>query len=306
MTTNYIRFWGIRGSYPAPVETHLRAGGNTSCVEIRVGDHLLVCDAGTGAIPLGNELMAQADIRELMLLITHYHWDHISGLPFFVPAFVPDWKLHVFAPGNSAQEVEETISQQMRAPYFPVETETWLADISYLKSDDGWLEHGPIRIRRFNVHHPGTTFGYRIEAAGKTIVYISDNELLFLDQSIDERLGETDVEQEERELLQKMKEEEKWSSLKYMMDADHLIHDSQYTLTDYGKKRGWGHSCYIDTVNCSVDARAKNLYLFHLDPNYTDDFVDELHQHSLEIVRERGADLKCHVAREGMIIDLDD
>ncbi|MCP4041479.1 MAG: MBL fold metallo-hydrolase, partial [Gammaproteobacteria bacterium] len=222
MASNYIRFWGVRGSYPAPFGTHLRAGGNTACVEIRVGNHLLICDAGSGAIPLGNQLMEQSEIQELMLVVTHYHWDHISGLPFFVPAFAPNWKLHIFGPGKNEAEIEDAISQQMRAPYFPVETETWLANVSYLKTDDGWLEHGPIRLQRFNVHHPGTTFGYRIEAAGKTIVYVSDNELLFLDQPIDERLGETDVVQEERELLEKMKEEEKWNSLKFMMDADYL------------------------------------------------------------------------------------
>lgn len=306
MSRNYLRFWGVRGSYPAPFETHLRAGGNTSCVEVRVGEHLLVCDAGSGIIPLGNELIHQFSLRELMLVLTHYHWDHISGLPFFVPAFLPDWHLHVFGPGKNRAEVQQSISEQMRAPYFPVETETWLADIDYLDTSGAHLAHGPIRLRHFNVHHPGTTFGYRIEAAGKTIVYVSDNELLFLDRPIDARLDEQDMDEEEVLLLREMKEEEKWMSLKFMMDADILIHDAQYTREDYEKKRGWGHSCYIDTVNCAIDARVKQLYLFHLDPNYDDEFVDQLHARSLKVIEERGSGLRCEVAREGLIIDLDE
>lgn len=303
MTANYLRFWGVRGSYPAPFATHLRAGGNTSCVEVRVGDHILICDAGSGIVPFGNVLMGQSEVRELMVVLTHYHWDHISGLPFFVPAFMPDWTIRFFGPGKNDAEVEESISEQMRAPYFPVETETWLADIGYLRLTDGVLQHGPIKIQTFNVHHPGTTFGYRIEAAGKTIVYVSDNELLFLDQSINERLD--DMDEKEQALLEEMKEEEKWTALKFMMDADILIHDAQYTPEDYARKRGWGHSCYLDTVTCAIDARVKSLYLYHLDPNYPDELIDRLHSHALEIIRDRQSTLQCHVAREGLAVDLD-
>jgi phosphoribosyl 1,2-cyclic phosphodiesterase len=304
MTRNYLRFWGVRGSYPAPFETHLRAGGNTSCVEVRVGDHLLVCDAGSGLIPLGNLLMGQSQIRDLLIILTHYHWDHISGLPFFVPAFTQDWSLEFFGPGKNPIEIEESLAEQMRAPYFPVETETWLADIRYRRVKNGTFSHGPIQIQTFNVHHPGTTFGYRIQAAGKTIVYVSDNELLFLDHSINQRLDRRDMDEQEQALLREMKEEEKWTALKFMMDADILIHDAQYSPEDYRKKRGWGHSCYIDTVNCAIDARVKKLYLYHLDPNYPDDVVDELHRRSLKIIHERRSELRCYVAREGHVVDL--
>ena len=110
MTKNYLRFWGVRGSYPAPFDTHYGVGGNTSCVEVRVDDHIVICDAGTGVIPLGNDLMKQQDIREITVLLTHYQWDHISGLPFFVPAFVPGWKINFFGPGETNAEIATHLS----------------------------------------------------------------------------------------------------------------------------------------------------------------------------------------------------
>ena len=302
MATNYLKFWGVRGSYPAPFDTHLKIGGNTSCVEIRVGDHVLVCDAGTGIIPLGNALVSEGEIEEISVILTHYHWDHISGLPFFVPAFLPGRTINFFGPGETKREMESHISDQMKAPYFPVETETWLAQIRYMSPRHRPLMVGPMTIDPFNVHHPGSTYGYRIEAAGKTIVYASDNELSFINQSIEARKGEFDAR--ERELLEEMKHEEYSRSIEFMQGVDLLIHDAQYTPEDYLKKRGWGHSCYVDTVNAAIDAGVKELFMFHLDPNYADPFVEGLHTAANEIIAERKSDLICHVAREGMMIPL--
>ena len=110
MSPCYLRFWGVRGSYPAPFATHMRTGGNTSCVEVRCADHVLIVDAGTGIIPLGARLVEQDAVREVAILVTHYHWDHISGLPFFEPAFTPSWTLRFFGPGNTEMEVAEALS----------------------------------------------------------------------------------------------------------------------------------------------------------------------------------------------------
>lgn len=299
---DYLKFWGVRGSYPAPFGSHSRVGGNTSCIELRVDGHVLVCDGGTGIIPLGNSLMGQQDIRELTVILTHYHWDHISGLPFFVPAFVPGWKVNFFGPGADATEIEQRISGQMQSPYFPVEVETWLADINYLKSNNNHLQYGPFHIETFNVHHPGTTFGYRITFKDKIVIYISDNELSFIDQNVKAR--EHELDPEEWQLINAMIEEEKETAIRYVKDADIFIHDAQYTTEDYAKKRGWGHSCYIDTVHYAMDAGVKDLYLFHVDPNYNDNKIESLHRDAVQLLHEQATSTRCHIAREGMIVDL--
>jgi len=302
MSKTQLRFWGVRGSYAAPFKTHLGVGGNTSCVEIRSDDHLLICDAGTGIIPLGNELIQQDKIREIMIILTHYHWDHVCGLPFFVPAFVPDWKINFFGPGDSPKLIEEHVSAQMQAPYFPVGTETWLAETNYLTSQNDSFQYGPMRIDFSNVHHPGITYGYKIEVNNKTIIYASDNECMFIEKSVKHRFDE--FNEEEHELYKEMIHEEHQSELNLIQDADILIHDAQYTPDDYEKKRGWGHSCYIDTINTAIDANVKELYLFHHDPNYDDTAMEAILKHSNEIIKEKGASLICHLAKEGMVIDI--
>lgn len=303
MSNAYLHFWGVRGSYSAPFDTHLGVGGNTSCVEIRVDDHILLCDAGTGLINFGNEIMKQKEIRKLLIILTHYHWDHICGLPFFVPAFIPDWDISIFGPGQSAKDIEEYVSAQMRAPFFPVGTETWLAKINYLSPPkDHNITYGPISFSYQNVHHPGTTYGYRIKVNNKTVMYVSDNECLYLEKSINQKSGE--LSDEEKELYEIMKKEEYQAELKLLHGTDILIHDAQYTAEDYQTKRGWGHSCYIDTVNTAIDAGVKELYLYHHDPNYDDKQVEQIYQHSLEIIKERKSDLTCHLAKEGMTVEL--
>ena len=228
----------MRGSYAAPQKSHLGVGGNTSCVEIRSGEHLLICDGGTGIIPLGEHLVKEDELSEMLVVFTHYHWDHICGLPFFQPAFSPNWKIKLFGPGETADDIENRLSNQMKAPYFPVETETWMADIKYLNPAINGVQHGPINVRFHNVHHPGVTYGYRITVGDKKIVYVSDNEIDFLKSSIEHRYDEFD--EEEHQLLQRIENEERTAELDAIRDCDILIHDAQYTPHDYAKKRGWG------------------------------------------------------------------
>jgi phosphoribosyl 1,2-cyclic phosphodiesterase len=303
MSNAYLRFWGVRGSYSAPFETHLGVGGNTSCVEIRMDDHVILCDAGSGIIPFGNEILKQKEVRELLIILTHYHWDHICGLPFFVPAFIPDWKINFFGPGQNKHDIEEFVSAQMRAPFFPVGTETWLANINYLDPPPNHkIQYGPLSFTYESVHHPGTTFGYRINVNGKTVLYVSDNECLYLNKAIRQKYSE--LNREEQQLYDAMQREEYDSELALIQGADILIHDAQYTKEDYSKKRGWGHSCYIDTVNTAIDAGVKELYLYHHDPNYDDRAMDKIAEHANSIIAERSSSLRCYIAKEGMKVDL--
>ena len=303
MSKPYLRFWGVRGSYPAPFGTHLKVGGNTSCVEINYNNQMLICDGGTGIIPLGNSLLGQTAVREITILMTHYHWDHISGLPFFVPAFIPGWKVNFFGPSQNGKDIEKSLGGQMQNPYFPVELETWMAETNYLElNSNNQLEWGDFKITPFNVHHPGTTFGYRIDVGDKSLVYVSDNELYFIEQNLKLRAQELDPE--ELEILNAMLVEERQSALNILKNVDIVIHDAQYTPADYQKKRGWGHSCYLDTVDYAIEAGVKHLYLFHVDPAYNDDKMEDLHRDALRLIKERNSPLQCHLAREGSTIEL--
>lgn len=304
MKKPYLRFWGVRGSYPAPFRSHLKVGGNTSCVEVNYHNQVLILDGGTGIIPLGNALMAQSTVREVTILMTHYHWDHISGLPFFVPAFVLGWKVNFFGPSQKGQDVQQALSGQMQNPYFPVELETWRAQIHYLElNSHNQLIWGDFIITPFNVHHPGTTFGYRIDVGKSSLVYVSDNELYFIEQNL--KLRAKELEPDELEILNAMLVEERQNALNILKDVDIFIHDAQYTPADYQKKRGWGHSCYVDTVDYAIEAGVKHLYLFHVDPAYDDDQMEELHRDALRLIQERNAPLRCHLAREGSLIELE-
>ena len=279
----------------------MQVGGNTPCVELRFDDHIYIFDAGTGIIPLGNELMRQDQVRELSIVLSHYHWDHISGLPFFVPAFVPGWKIDFYGPAENPDTLANHLAAQMKAPYFPVETETWLADISY-HTPSTTFQIGPMQLNQHTMHHPGLTYAYRMNIGDKTVVYAPDNELSFISQSIENRLFEFD--EDERQLLEEMKEEQKWRGIEFMDCCDVLVHDAQYTPEDYQRKRGWGHSCYIDTVNSAIDARCKELLLFSHDPGYDDAQLGALERQAVRLVEQRGSLMRCRAAREGMVINL--
>lgn len=302
MNNAYLRFWGVRGSYAAPYPSHMRVGGNTSCVEICADGHILLCDAGTGIIPLGNQLAKQNKIRSLFIVLSHYHWDHICGLPFFVPAFSPDWEITIFGPGQTPEDVKTSVSMQMRSPFFPVGTENWLANIQYRTFKGNAFEYGPMRIHYQSVHHPGVTYGYRIEVANRIVTYSPDNECMFLEKTVIQQ--SKNLDEEEKTYYDMMKQEEHESELDLFRDADILIHDAQYTLDEYEKKQGWGHSCYLDTVQSALDANVKLLFLFHHDPGHDDKFMAEIHKDAETMVRMSKSRMKCFIAREGLNIRL--
>jgi len=298
----YLKLRGVRGSTPTPYQNFLKTGGNTPCIEIMHEGEKTICDAGTGIVQLGSEMVQSPDFIDFNLFITHYHWDHIQGLPFFIPAFIPKYNIDIHGPGRSPEQIQEIISKQMQPPYFPVETETWLANIHYHIAKKTVTKAG-LTVIPFAVHHPGATFGYRFEVNNKTVVFIPDNELLFIAGNAKEKIKATN-DQQEKAWMESLMLEDQEKSMEYIRDVDYLIHDAQYTTDDYKTKRGWGHSCFVDTVNIAMKANVKHLYLYHMDPSYNDEKVDQLEKDAQQLVKDAGSNMICEIARETTTIDL--
>lgn len=272
-----IRFWGVRGSIACPGPQTVRYGGNTSCVEMRVGGKLLIFDGGTGLRVLGLKLLSEMPLDAAMFF-THSHWDHIQGFPFFVPAFVPGNKFDIYgaiAPNGST--IEQRLNDQMLHPNFPVPLQIMGADLKFCDIEIGeTVDIGDIKVENALLNHPGEAVGYRVTWAGKTAAYITDTE------HFPDRLDENVL----------------WLS----RDADVMIYDATYTDNEYynekSSKVGWGHSTWQEAVKVAKAANVKQLVIFHHDPLHNDDFMDEVAQDTAEQFPN------SVVAREGMVIDL--
>ncbi|MEO1095701.1 MAG: MBL fold metallo-hydrolase [Cyanobacteria bacterium J06638_28] len=272
-----IRFWGVRGSIACPGPQTVRYGGNTSCVEMRVGGKLLIFDGGTGLRVLGMKLLSEMPLDAAMFF-THSHWDHIQGFPFFVPAFVPGNKVNIYgaiAPNGST--IEQRLNDQMLHPNFPVPLQIMGADLKFCDIDVGeTVEIGDIKVENALLNHPGEAVGYRVSWAGKTAAYITDTE------HFPDRLDENVL----------------WLS----RNADVMVYDSTYTESEYSNEKsskvGWGHSTWQEAVKIAKAANVKHLVIFHHDPLHNDDFMDEVAQDTAEQFPN------SVVAREGMVIDL--
>jgi len=247
----YVKFWGVRGSIPAPSPNTVRYGGNTSCLEIRCGERLLIFDAGTGLRYLGNTLLGKPLDADIYL--THTHFDHVCGLPFFIPAFVPGNKLRLWA-GHLLPEhtVRHVLTELMMAPLFPVPPEIFKADVAYNDFHAGdTLQPGPgIAIRTAPLNHPNRSTGFRIEFEGKSICYLTDTEHSpdGLDQNILQLIGGADI----------------------------VVYDSMYTEGEYRTRMGWGHSTWEEGAKLCRAAGVKTFVVFHHDPDHDDAFMDKL------------------------------
>jgi phosphoribosyl 1,2-cyclic phosphodiesterase len=242
----------VRGSIPTPEVSHLGYGGNTACLEIRYGDQLrLIIDAGSGLRRLGlalSETPPQSD-GDTHLFLSHFHWDHVQGLPFFVPLYHPDWKL-TFYSARPVGELEAALATQMRAPHFPAEAAV-RASREYRRVEPGGVRLGAITIQAFALNHPDGCVGYRIDAPHASLVYATDHEH-GRDPASDHRLRE------------------------YARGADVLIYDAQFTPQEFEFKKGWGHSTWLEGAGVARDAGVKQLLLFHHDPERGDGEVSEI------------------------------
>lgn len=269
-----ITFWGVRGSIAAPGPDTVEVGGNTSCVEVVCGATRLVLDAGTGLRRLGDRLVAEGPV-DVALLLSHFHWDHIQGLPFFVPAYLPSTRLSIVGGANGVMPLRTALAHQMTAPVFPVRLDELGADLALREVRHGEeLEIGEARVRVAKLNHPGGVHAFRIEHGGRSLVYATDTEHY---ACVDPTL---------RALAE---------------GADVLVYDSQYTPEEYRgdggrSKVGWGHSTYEAGAALARQAGVGLYVLFHHDPQRSDAGVADIER------RARALFPSSVAAREGMEI----
>ena len=251
-----VTFYGTRGSVPVCDREFQDFGGNTTCVKLTNDlGQVAILDAGTGIRNLGKDLIASGHQQEgtMFIALSHFHWDHIQGFPFFEPAYDPKRHFTISAFGRSgdAKDLKSIFAGQMQEEYFPVPLENMGASFVFLQSRGGTFEYGPTRVISYLHNHPGGAFTFRIESRGKILVFCTDIEH---GDDIDPKVVELAT------------------------DADLLIHDAQYTPEELKHKKGWGHSSWEQAIEVAKRAGAKRLALTHHDPDHNDDFLNRVEE----------------------------
>jgi len=286
-----VRFWGTRGSLAKPGPDTVRYGGNTSCIEVRSSSGtLVVIDCGTGAHGLGQALMKEPNqpIRG-HLLISHTHWDHIQGIPFFAPLLEPGNEWDIYAPLSLSQSIQDTLAGQMQYTYFPVTIESLGAKIKYHDLLEGVFQVGDITVRSRYLNHPALTLGYRLDADGVSIVYSCDHE----PYSHPPLTDKIELRNQDRR------------HANFLRDADLVIHDAQYTAAEYADKTGWGHSTAEYAVDICNAVGVKQLALTHHDPMRDDNAVDQIVDAMRARLNSSRQPLHVFAAAEGETIELE-
>lgn len=287
-----IKFWGVRGSVPTPGSGTVQYGGNTSCVEVRAGEQILILDAGTGLRLLGRELLAEFGERplDLTLLLTHTHWDHIQGLPFFSPVYQPRNRLRILGHEGARLGLEAILSHQMDSHFFPVGLRDVPANIFVEEYDKMDFCLGPVRVQACRAQHPGICVGYRLTMAGRSLAFFPDNELSHSTSALTPPSG---VASSQNEKVRG-----------FLSGTDVLIMDTQYDCDEYQQHIGWGHGCVDEVVGLALAAGVKKLFLFHHDPDHDDAKISEMTAHARQLVAGRQGSLVVEAAREGLVVDL--
>ena len=279
-----LKFWGTRGSIAAPGKDTIRYGGNTCCVEITTETgKKIVIDAGTGIRPLGEHMLEQGMDIDIHLLMTHKHWDHIQGFPFFDPAYLAGTKISVDGAPGCLKGLSAIFDNRMGDGFFPIKFEELRAEIRHLdRIRKGPVEIGGVEIDAIPLHHPQGGFGFRFRENNRTLAFVTDNELT----------------------------EKAWAGarpadfIRFCRDVDLLIHDAQFTPEEIDRHRGWGHSDWASTVDLALKAGVKALLLFHHHPPRKDDEVDVIVSRCRDLALKNGSDMVVDAAREGHEIQI--
>lgn len=295
-----LKFWGVRGSIPTPGPGTVRYGGNTSCIEVRAGNEIIILDAGTGLRGLGRELMAEFGDQplHLTLLLSHTHWDHIQGLPFFQPIYQPHCRLRILGFEGARRGLVNVLSGQMESPYFPVPLKELPGNLEIVELRDLDFQVGPVRVRAAFANHPGICVGYQLVTDQGSVAFFPDNEPHCRHE------GTRAVAPTKKSALLDYARAEEQKVVEFLRGTDALILDTQYDCAEYETHVGWGHGCVDDGVALALNSGAKQLYLFHHDPDHDDEKLDRMAAHARELVAREQAALQVEVAREGAVVEL--
>ena len=297
----HVVFWGTRGSIPTPGPSTVRYGGNTACVEVRTSSGtLLILDSGTGIRELGLRLLRQGGPVAGHILLGHTHWDHISGFPFFTPAFMSGNSFRIFGARDLDRSLQSVLAGQMHQTYFPVPLGDLRAELRFEELDEGEFQVEDVLIRTHYLNHTSVCMGYRLEADGASVAYISDHEPYGLSPgraggaapAIGRGLRGAPMHGGDRRLID------------FVRGVDLLIQDTQYTPEEYGQRRGWGHGTTDYVTDVAVAAGARRLALFHHEPTHSDDQVDQMVQYCRDRARAAGVDPEIFGAAEGQRLAL--
>ncbi|MBN2013380.1 MBL fold metallo-hydrolase [candidate division KSB1 bacterium] len=276
-----LRFWGTRGSIPSPGPETVKYGGNTTCVELLLNDGTLILfDAGTGIRNFGAEYLKQNGNHQINLFLTHSHWDHIQGFPFFKPAYKDDVNINIYGCPPTYNKLHDILTNQMESRYFPVNFDELKSKIKFMPINEGSHPIGSATFSFIENNHPGTAYGFKVMEDRKHIIFITDNEL---------------TPPRDRAT--------KWEQfVEFCSAADILVHDAQYLEDELKNNSGFGHSSYEQTVELGLEAGVKQLLFFHHNPGRTDNEIDVIVDTMQKKLEGRRTNMTISAAREGQEI----
>lgn len=285
--TMVIQFWGTRGTLPVPGKNSVRYGGNTNCVTLSVSHkYFFIFDAGTGIKELSNYLIKENKTPvNAKIFISHPHYDHINGLPFFAPLYMKGNDFEIMGTNHGDMSIEKLLANQMDSVYFPITMKEFSANIKFRNLSEESFNIDDLHVQTIMLNHPGRCLGYRIEHKNKSFCYITDNEL-YLEDSPHYSQFEVD------------------RLIHFINETDLLVIDTTYTDEEYQRKTGWGHSCVSRVVDIADKAKVKTLCLYHHDPDQFDEEIDLKLKHAISLLKSRSSKVHCIAAAEGDIISI--
>lgn len=278
----HIKCWGSRGSIPVSGPEYLKYGGDTTCIEIRTASNdLIIVDAGTGIRRLGNQLV-EDHCSVYHLLITHSHWDHLIGFPFFTPLYLEESNIQIYRCPFPGKFIEEIVNKMMGPPHFPVRYSDLKAKIIYIEACPSEFQIGSVTVIPISLSHPNGGCGYKFIEDGKSFVFLTDNELGYSHSN--------GLQPSDYAIL--------------CENADLMFHDAEYTPDEYKECIEWGHSSYVDALDMALGAGVKRLGLFHLNRERTDADMDRIVDHCQQIIEQKNATMECFGVAMDMVFEV--